>query len=1043
MRTISAASLAKVQAQYGTEPINIVEIQWVQDGPRLSYADRDLDSGTIKGRITDVTGLDFVINVSQGSDSAEISITLSDVDGDLKTIIDTTDIHKRDVWIYQWYDGLDTDEKFLVFRGEINSPIVWNEGDRTLRFSVITKIEDAEIGFSIEEGQFQVPNPELIGKAWPLKFGTTINVPALRFTTPRKGVLSTGVGIKDFTLPFRIEAANDLICPTVFRGFLARRAGATLGITIKAVYTVDEGCALNKCTTIQNLETQLEEQSKYEFTQIVIIDGEKFPQGVQITLNIDGGKFTGQFLGTPESPSNIFSIVSREHPDLAEIGIPTTDSVNAILESERQNAIVNDCGGVTGGGSTPFSTDPTGSISQPQDESRRRVEESEISHAFYNAVPTSSFFWANPGSTVTIDNGEPIVYVSNLLPETVHRVTAYRNFDGGVRTLVTVPASLYTVRTTDFQSYNVTEIVFSKPLSQIHEGWEDDIYVTATSTVGPNTVNIMEWLIGKYTSLGTDTASFNDVRAKLTVYPMDFPYLDRRNILTALQELAFQARCAIYLRDGVFYLKYLPELANAVATITESDPDANTLELFHSDTEDIVTKLVADWQRDYALEDSNKLILRHNVYKYGTQEETYDFYAFNELDYVHKSATFWLIRKANTWRQLRFRTPLQLLPLETFDTVDLTLDDMSSITVPGLIEKADYNSNERALDFEIWTPLKSGTTVPYDFAHPKDIDEELIWPTDEEYAAGLVGSGTAPGFSVAAPAGHPLNGDQPGLIQGFSFGPCASQGLDLVSLVNVTENPGGFPRQEQKMTCGGGDGDVYPSDEGDTVKPKDLEGGAPPDSPVDPGDINVGDGPTKNFGGNDDLTELKRRLDYLERVARQSQAVSNNANEAAGGSGSGTNNQDPGITDLPSGDDLDPYCTFTAQVFVHRAKTLFKTGEVGSQDSGFIGVSESVRTDKFTFDTCDEAQAFVAGIIAKFNARQSAEDISKDEVLPVNAVSSCPIYSPPCEGCNELPVPVAFDTSGAEPETADNDSIGEYYADALENAPEIECPEEE
>ncbi len=42
----------------------------------------------------------------------------------------------------------------LIFRGKISSPVVWSEGDRTVSFNIISQIEDAEIGFSPEEGQF-------------------------------------------------------------------------------------------------------------------------------------------------------------------------------------------------------------------------------------------------------------------------------------------------------------------------------------------------------------------------------------------------------------------------------------------------------------------------------------------------------------------------------------------------------------------------------------------------------------------------------------------------------------------------------------------------------------------------------------------------------------------------------------------------------------------------------------------------------------------------------------------------------------------------
>jgi len=86
----------------------------------------------------------------------------------LKAICANHDLVKRPVWVYQWFDGLDLAHKFLLFKGEINSPFAWNEGDRTVRFDVTTRIEEVEAGYSMEEGDFPVIPPDALGKAWPL-----------------------------------------------------------------------------------------------------------------------------------------------------------------------------------------------------------------------------------------------------------------------------------------------------------------------------------------------------------------------------------------------------------------------------------------------------------------------------------------------------------------------------------------------------------------------------------------------------------------------------------------------------------------------------------------------------------------------------------------------------------------------------------------------------------------------------------------------------------------------------------------------------------
>ena len=192
MRNISAAGLAKLATRYGNEPITIIEVDWVA-GSTMRYADRTV--GTIPGRIIEVGDLDNVVNVSSNSGSQELAVTLDDTDGSIKAILDAHDVHKRTARVYQYFTGLDLADKFLLFSGKVSSPIVWSERDRTVKFTILSQLEDKEIGFSAEEGQFPYLPAEMVGKSWPMMFGTVRNYPALQINTAVTGTTLTGVGI--------------------------------------------------------------------------------------------------------------------------------------------------------------------------------------------------------------------------------------------------------------------------------------------------------------------------------------------------------------------------------------------------------------------------------------------------------------------------------------------------------------------------------------------------------------------------------------------------------------------------------------------------------------------------------------------------------------------------------------------------------------------------------------------------------------------------------------------------------------------------------
>jgi hypothetical protein len=872
MRNISSDALAKLTNNFGNEPVTIVEIKWTQGGQSHFYADKDIPPN-IPGTILEVGGLDNVVQVTNGSDSSSIDMTLDDTDGTLKAIVDNNDIHMRPCWVYQWFTGLDLEDKFLVFKGKINSPITWSEGARTVQFSVVSQIEDVEIGFSIEEGDFFTPPQALIGEAWPLGFGTPVNVPALRELQPATGYLATGNGIADFTLPQRIAAARALICHLEFQGFNCKLV--ELGrFKCFLLYGPEMQCVIDRCTTTQDLEHLYDQQRQYEFKTMRIFGGTAFPQGVEITLNIDGGLFTGSFAG------DIFTITKRRHPKKGTLVNPTSYQQ---VQADKINVFKANCGGKPEGL-------PADKMALLGPETIGVTQEAE-SQAYYSALQEAGFFWASPGTEVTIANGEDVVYAVNLLPSTVLRVAAEKQFDNGFTQLMTVPTDLYDVQITDYGGYQVTELVFEKPLSQVthkdkvngivNDGWSDDLYVTYTSSVGPNVVDVIQWLIETYTEYEIDADSFSTVHDLVDVYRVDFAILERPNLITALNEIATQARCALYLRNDVFYIKYLPTQDASVDTITSDDIIAETLELFHTETEDLVTKYVASWKGDYYTnrEKDNKIIQRYNVIKYGTHEDDVDYYIYNLEPLVEKSATFWLIRKSNTWRLVRFQTALHKLNIEVGDTVDLVIPSLAPITVPSICTKASYNSDSNTIEFEFWTPIRSGTQTIYDFAWPADVAENTIFPTKIDIDLSLAGSGKGPSFDTFAPPNTALD-EETKTQQGFDM-PCGIKDNDSMAGGNDNCN-----RKDH--------GQKRPSDQGDQ-KP-DAKGKA--DSTGDGGAGASTPPPT----GSADPTCCAKLADQVSKLQTQladAQAKANEAinNQQGGGGGDDAGDQSKKLQD--------------------------------------------------------------------------------------------------------------------------------------------------
>lgn len=786
-RTIDPAVQTLLEATLaGTEVVVVLEIFWsdrsdlsIQTFPapagateRIWYSDRPIAGvPEVKSNILEFSAVDAAVQVTRGGQSKSVRAKIDDTDGgEVKAIYDANDMHKTPVRVWFWVEGTDfATKKFPIFLGHMNTPIIWDEGERTFEFQIVNRIEDSEVGLSLEEGAFDALPEDLIGKTLPLCFGTTLNVPALKIVPTISGLLQNGIGIKDFTLGNRIILAEKITCPSTPIGY--KCSGGYPLVTCVIASETDQSCLQSRCLEIEFLKLSLTEQSAFEFGTIVIFNGERFPQGITLTININGGLFKGEFKGTNTDPINVFSITSRQHPDFnPATGSVFLDPVQAALDSKcpGDNFIAQD---------SNFTDTVHGSIWTGMRKSRIEWEN-------YRAAARASFFWAQGGSTVTVEDLREIIYVANIVPSTIHSVKALRTLNGN-EFLLTVPDDFFEVRQTDYNGYNVMEIVFQRPLSaediDAGGGWTDSIYITQTSTVGPNTVDILEFIINTYTDYAIDSASFDDVKTKLEVYPMHFPLLTRPGLLSILQAVARQARCALWQRDDTFFIKYLSETPTPVATITESDilrtsPDVGgrgTLTIELTPTEDLITKQTAEWKKDYGpfTQEKNRLILRNNATreKYGSHAATTDYFTYAHLDLVRKSATFWMIRESNSWKRIVLQVPLKYTLLEPFDAVTLDLPDVASVPVLGVVERAVLDSAGKHINLEVWTPVRSGEMTPYDFAFPAGISENALFPTLVARDKNLAGSGTDPNFSVITPPGHPLTPDRTGVFSGFSL----------------------------------------------------------------------------------------------------------------------------------------------------------------------------------------------------------------------------------------------------------------------------------
>ncbi len=325
------------------------------------------------------------------------------------------------------------------------------------------------------------------------------------------------------------------------------------------------------------------------------------------------------------------------------------------------------------------------------------------------------------------DSAQSWTWICNQMHNTIiKQVYAYRTYNN--RKIFTVVPSRYFFvndsRIIAGQECTVLEV--PRKLSEYEdEGWEDQLYVTMTSPVGPNTALICKWMIEEYSDFLVDSTTFDQTEASLANYPSNFAILNRRSLLSTLEDIAWQARCSIYVSDTTIFMRYLSKKHPSTSTIDVTNIIEGTLTVELSITEKLVTKLTGLWKPSYQDLDLNyelrplrRVYIRTNIDKYGLMEEEREFWIYNIRSLVVKSLKFWAIRWGNTWKRARFDSTLEALDTETQDTFTLDLSGIvSTEPVDVIAESITYDSENLKLKFDTWTPVRSGEMTPYDLAY--------------------------------------------------------------------------------------------------------------------------------------------------------------------------------------------------------------------------------------------------------------------------------------------------------------------------------------
>ncbi len=707
MKTVTSPMQTKLDTAQATEPLVIVKIEWTSG--TVYYSEKPVDFGAIEcePKLQQISNFNNQQTVDNSGTLAEANITLDDdMSETLKLIFDTLVMEGSDCTIYHYYAGLNSStDPIVMLKGKINADILYSDGARTLSFSINDEIIDQTMGYSYEQItdiNSTTVSEDAKNKPWPLVFGTVIKSPALQI----KGDLRT-----------------------------------------RLVGNADQ------------------DDSFFTFEE-----GYKFPQSSEITVTIDGVAFKGTMSNNKftitESVIALQTNVDvdpRVAGELVDLGFIFW--VNVANDFEGKYLFVNEYGGLVNycvkqigkvcyckwvWGVSKGETillDDGDVISEVAKFPRASWSEYEASAAFqqgqqnlqladpsfsnepiggkYTYSGLAPDFWEiRSGAEVIYQTDEPDIYIPNLIETEnakVLEVYAYRLFNG-LRVLEPVPSSYFTVDENNStllagmsspptSGTTCTTIEFANHLADfIDEHWESDIYVSLQSSVGSNVADIIQWIVETYlTDLSVDAASFASVNSSVEPFPAGFTITDEPDAWDMCLDIAWQARCAIWVSNDEVFLKYLSEVPTVDFAAAADTVLLKTSKLNFTSLDDISLKFIGRWQR--SLTD----IIQNSVSSNPANQGNFkvnpierDFFIYNIEELVDYSVVFWGYRAAYSWRRVNFAQIMKFTNAELFDTVGVLLNALSDNQIKGFLSQFSYDINNTTLNMDIILAAKTG-----------------------------------------------------------------------------------------------------------------------------------------------------------------------------------------------------------------------------------------------------------------------------------------------------------------------------------------------
>ena len=759
MKTPTGDATAKAILQFQQEPIIIVEIEWDESTTRY-YSDYEFSLGghNIENRLIRLPNLaSHSVNNAFGMIQTT-SITLSDQDLAIKTLLESKVFVKCPVTIYQHFNGNAWADLTVLFKGMLTTPTIFSESNYTVELNFIQNLQrcrlvgdiltqdDLPIGSSYEDYEDYVPE-EAFGEALPVCFGNPVGVKMLQvIRTPYSEIESdfdfydTYVLIRDGWEKFakgtdNVSEFTFAVDGTIITG--------TFKDSDNKLYFSDTGEVLD-----DEDATKILKNNDLKYTGDITLDAvyagydpdNPRPGRLYLPDSVAGVNLVGYYIKLEHSGYYTYNLCTSQEGNLCLFRSPFRYVINQPRPKPDIIEYFNPAAGDVikeirkqphAGWSGVLGMD--GKVVKPW-----KVASGERCYLLSNT--------RTPGSAITI-YGEKYIWNGYHLPgenDLLRMVIGKRKL-GKKLDAAYVPINIDWEIDVDYEDTvfagssgpKCCSVTIKDPFwLRKSEGWDDTFYavVKTETTMGQNTSDHLKWIINTYCDDYTaDDTSFATVKALLTKYPSNFYVDNAPDPFKLCSEIAFQARCGLILNNGKVYIKYLSAEPDSDFNLNDEDivrlgDGVSDFQIKYSEVEDMYNVVEAEY-KDYLWLDKKKVALEKDtsIEAFGKKEKKLDFFIYNEKSLVTKSATFWLNRSCRPWMEIECSTYLAKFAAEIYDAVTVHLDQTKLVAGGssrlGIVKTVD--ENDSLMKFVIQLPITCGTTDKHSEYWMDDEDDEL------------------------------------------------------------------------------------------------------------------------------------------------------------------------------------------------------------------------------------------------------------------------------------------------------------------------------